>query len=438
MKKSFVKNVVTKSGSEEGITLIALIITIVVLLILAGVTLNLTLGERGIFNIAKKAGENYTNASEKELADLDNLLESFEKEEKLPENTKDTQAGTKVAYPEGWLSVTPSYVREADGKEIKTSEVVATVDAISDGTGNTIPVPKGFYYVGGTIESGVVISDNPHDKNKYASAEKAPNGVVPAGAIYNADGTVKQIYDENGNRKEGITEEEANTAIVGKQFVWIPCSEENYTKIESFPTNVTGNWDRSTNRAEIVQIQKYGGFYIGRFEAGANNITFAGDKTLKTPTGTSGWLNSNYTKDKVTGGKIETKPGEIPYYHADYYTAVEMSNRMYTTSTVTSGLMTGTMWDVVMKYITKTSDYSDLTNTRWGNYKEDTGLTYEQGRGKYIVVDSSNGIESGSFVTSDTAHHYGIRTTGFSDGARKNNIYDLAGNLWEWTRGNVL
>ena len=183
-----------------------------------------------------------------------------------------------------------------------------------------------------------------------------------------------------------------------------------------------------------MQIQKYGGFYIGRFEAGTSDITFAGDKTLETPTGTSSWANENYTKDKVIGGKITTKPGEIPYYHSDYYTAVEMSNRMYTTNTVISGLMTGTMWDATMKYISKTSDYSDVKNTPWGNYNTDTGLTYEQGRGRYIVVNSSNGVESGSFATSDTTYHYGIRTTGFSDGARKNNIYDLAGNLNEWTQ----
>ena len=153
---------------------------------------------------------------------------------------------------------------------------------------------------------------------------------------------------------------------------------------------------------------------------------------MQIPTGTSSWQNSNYTKDKVTGGKIATKAGEIPYYHADYYTAVEMSKGMYKNNYVRSGLITGTMWDAVMKYISKASDYSDIKNTPWGNYSTNTGLTYETGR--YIGVNSSSGVESGSFVTSDTAHHYGIRTTGFSDGARKNNIYDLAGNLWEWTQ----
>ena len=49
--------------NTKGITLIALVITIIVLIILAGVTINLTLGENGIFNKAKYAKEEYLNAT---------------------------------------------------------------------------------------------------------------------------------------------------------------------------------------------------------------------------------------------------------------------------------------------------------------------------------------------------------------------------------------
>ncbi len=58
---------------EKGITLIALIITIIIMLILAGVVINLAIGENGLFKIAKQAGKNYTNAEAKELADLNNI-----------------------------------------------------------------------------------------------------------------------------------------------------------------------------------------------------------------------------------------------------------------------------------------------------------------------------------------------------------------------------
>ncbi len=157
-----------------------------------------------------------------------------------------------VSLPSGWITKTPAKVRTPDGKEVIGTQIVATVDAVSDGKNNTIPVPKGFYYVGGTIESGVVISDDKRDQNKYASQTKAPGGAVPAGAIYNADGTVKE--------ENQITEEEKDKVIYGNQFVWIPCTEANYQK-QDFGLTDTKQWDISTNRAEIVQIQKYGGFY---------------------------------------------------------------------------------------------------------------------------------------------------------------------------------
>ena len=62
-----------KRLNNRGITLISLVITIIVLLILAGVTLNLTLGDKGIFSIAKKAAQNYTQKQEEELAALDDF-----------------------------------------------------------------------------------------------------------------------------------------------------------------------------------------------------------------------------------------------------------------------------------------------------------------------------------------------------------------------------
>ena len=63
--------------NKKGITLIALIITIIIMLILAGVVLTLTLGDHGIFKTAQEAVKNYVNAEENELSMLnafDNLV----------------------------------------------------------------------------------------------------------------------------------------------------------------------------------------------------------------------------------------------------------------------------------------------------------------------------------------------------------------------------
>ena len=62
-----------KLKEEIGITLISLIITVIVLLILAGVTINLIIGENGIFKIAENAGKNYMEAQDRELAQIANF-----------------------------------------------------------------------------------------------------------------------------------------------------------------------------------------------------------------------------------------------------------------------------------------------------------------------------------------------------------------------------
>lgn len=64
---------------QKGITLVALVITIIVLLILAGVTITLTLGENGIFKTAEKAGENYTQAQRDELEGLNSFQNTLDR-----------------------------------------------------------------------------------------------------------------------------------------------------------------------------------------------------------------------------------------------------------------------------------------------------------------------------------------------------------------------
>lgn len=66
-----------KSKQSKGITLIALVITIIVLLILAGITISLTVGQRGILERAGEAGRNYQEAEKQEGKELDKLYSSI-------------------------------------------------------------------------------------------------------------------------------------------------------------------------------------------------------------------------------------------------------------------------------------------------------------------------------------------------------------------------
>ena len=424
----------SKLKNQKAITLISLIVTIVILIILAGITISMTVGDNGIITRAREASNLYINAQEKEQAEINVLAEQLANGEtgsdgnKLPENTKNTEAGTEVKLEPGWGTENVSYIRTKDGSEVKNVTKVSTVYAISVGEGNTVPVPKGFYYVGGTLSSGVVISDNKADKNKYAGIED-----VPAGVIYNSDGTVKQ--------EANLTEEEKKTVILGNQFVWIPCEASEYKKIDWGKANAT--WETQTSGSELTQIQKYGGFYIGRYEAGTSNITLSTGINFAAQNTASDWQNDNFSirdgLNHTVTGTITTKAGEVPYYHSDYFTALKLSNNMYNTNYVNSSLVTGTMWDIMMKYIAN-GDNTVVTSSKWGNCNNtSTNVKYTAGIGRYATVDSSSGAMSSgrmtsSFIKSDGSYHYGMKTTAISEDVKKKNLYDVAGNLFEWTQ----
>ena len=473
-----------KEKSIKGITLVALVITIVILLILAGISIQ-AITNTGLFANAKRASEEskYANAEEKvkmavmasydENASLnkdllkDNLnkidginpkvrevewdlkvnVDSYEftiteygtvtyvgknEQEKLPENNKDNpqDAGKEVALKDSWKIQTARHVKTNDGSEVTEVEKVSTVYAISVGNGESVPVPYGFYYVGGSINTGVIISDNEADK-----------------------------YDGKTDK----TTHEYATKLKGNQFVWIPCTINEYTKIDFGMQNMA-SWDRETNTAEKEQIEKYGGFYVGRYEAGVStldettntfkdSVTFSNNASLfnsvTAGTGINGWgwqnydfiargkviTDSNYP-NKATGNIVE-KANSIPYYHADYYTALEMSERLYNNNLyVQSGLITGTQWDMMMKFLSDYANYSDIKSTQWGNY-DNVSLT--DLRGYYTNVSTSNGSTDGfkvasSLTTDSETGLYVLLTTGSTEQVLRKGLYDVAGNLWEWTQ----
>ncbi len=329
--------------------------------------------------------------------------------EELPENEKGIEAGERVQLEENWQG---------------ESQAKTTVYAVSDGEGNTIPIPKGFYYVGGTIKTGVVISDSSTDKNK---GKDSSNGDV-------------------------------TKDLVGNQFVWIPCEEKDYQKYDWGDKYKNNTWDENTPEEEKAKVVKYGGFYVARYEAGTSEVTLTNGKKIgQEKLETTNWQSDSYIISKTTSNsKPTSKAGEIPYYHADYETSKEMSERMYNNSNyVSSDLITGTQWDVMLNYISDETDksldnasidekYTDLkANCNWGNY-QDTNLTNCDG--KYCTFDVNDGSMTSLWIdntkkSNKNENNRTLLTTGSTDGnvkesiqgVKKKNLYDVAGNLWEWT-----
>ncbi len=402
----------------SGITLISLVITIIILIILAGISINLILGENGLFNKAREATQKFSEAQKEEEKALAELEMEIKDNENLPEITKETPAGTQVKLPNEWIPTD------------ETEKI--SVRAIATGEGDKVPVPKGFYYVGGTVESGVVISDDPKDKDKYANytQTKEVKEGIPTGVAYNNDGTVNVEQSE----------------LKGNQFVWIPVKIEDYTKVTWTKEDGTKysnvEWDQQPLDSELTQIKKYGGFYIGRYEAGTSNIKLSTKVDFAKANTANNMQNEEFSIRKelnhTATGNITCKAGEIPYYHADYFTALELCNRMYQTAYVQSGLVTGTMWDAMITFIANGNNNIVTTESYWGNYnKEDSEhIQYVTGQGRYSAVKRDSGSND-AFIVADGQYHYGIRTTASTEGVKQKNLYDVAGNLWEWTNEKV-
>lgn len=395
-----------KRRNEKGITLVALVVTIIVLIILAGVSINALIGENGLISRAKLAKEQYTNATIDEQEKLNELEAQLAMGQKpgLPEITTDTEVGVQVKLPDKWATETGRYISTSTGLEVTSATKVATVYAVSIGGGECVPVPYGFYYVGGNLDTGVIISDNEADKY---------------------DGTTDK------------TTYEYTTSLQGNQFVWIPCTTNSsdtsktlYTKTSWGKQNA--NWDNTTPKAELSQIEKYSGFYVGRYEAG-----LASDMTEFTTNQTHTGSNQVYNQYKTP----QSKAGLVPWNFVDWTHSKANAESMYNNNYVSSGLITGTQWDVIlntMKSKAGLSD-SDITNSNsWGNYKNKQ-LTFT-GRKAVASHNGSNWILApfGTQTTDGTKGTYSgnggeLLTTGASTTTQKYHIFDIAGNLWEWT-----
>ena len=369
--------------SNKAITLVALIITIIILLILAGVSLSMILGENGLINKAQSSVNAYQQAALNEQ----NLLQSIEDymgNYGLPDNTPTTPAGTHVKPPVKWLGT--------------------IVDAVADGKGNTFPVPKSFYYVGGDYTNGVIISDDPAD-----------------------------AYDGTTDK----TTWEYTTSLVGNQFVWIPCTEEEYHKTNWGSIYASNIYDAESGAgAEMTQVVKYGGFYVARYEAGlADTIAEHTENQIKN--------NSNNPRYNVEGIP-KSKAGNLPWIFITQVNSKKNAEKMYGNNDyVTSGLITGTQWDVMLNKFIGTTNANKVTfaeanmknSNNWGNYFG-CNLKYT---GRYATLFQNNNnwyLSTWSTKQTNAIINANVRTE-YTIGASKSteayHTYDVAGNVWEWT-----
>ncbi len=335
--------------NTKGITLIALVVTVIVLIILAGVSISLVLGENGIINKAKKAKENTELAKTEEETILNELAKQIE---------EGTSGGTTN------LPVEKSEIEKSrDAGTYMTAQTT-----LKDSNGNLIKVPQGFKIAedsGINVTEGIVIEDN--DIIEGIGNNRGNQYVwIPVGTgIKKADGTTVDITLGRYTFADGTNDKDSNGVVLTKGTPILQQSADNYTQevvISSYykelATSGTGVASEGTNALNITalnlegfvdSVKANGGYYIARYEASY---------------GTDGKANSKVSNSFIdTSGTAPTTEGTL-WNNITQIDAVTAASRgLYTT--VTTDLMNSYAWDTAIVYIQNFSgdtDYSYQTN----------------------------------------------------------------------------
>ena len=365
---------------NQGITLIALVITIIVLLILAGVAIAMLSGENGILRKAAEAKTRTDESQANEMGELVDLEILMEESTGNLKNVKD--------YPKD---------KKVEGKKVK----------LQDDNGDTIVIPVGFKIKGDSpteVKKGIVVvaPDNSEfvwvpvkDSSKMFGVNAEGNKL---GKLYNfteddkytannwveTSGIMSWI-DENGNREpdyllsvsdgDAVTGDNTKGIELLKSIIGL--KEENGDILTQWKTQLQNEFN---NMAKYVEKNK--GFYIGRYETSLN-------ETSKNAQSISG-INS------ATAGS-----GSANTWYGLYQKEKEYSQQDKLKDVVGSSMI----WE---------SQYEQM-------------LIWMLENGIDIISESPTNLEGVKTVSNKT------RTTGAEEKDNLNNIYDLLGNSYEWT-----
>ena len=366
-EKTDVNKNFTKLTQKRGISLIVLIVTIIVIIILAAAVI-LTITKNNPVSSAKEATfkEDMTSIQDELSMYLSKKYTddptSFDKSNvNLSGDAMVTELPSTKKYKDKVLVVEGNLIlnnRKVNSDEKKWfNEVIGNTSNVKEEWQDSIasvkdgvPIPIGFTYKEGTKDTGLV------------------------------------IHDEKGN-----------------EFVWVPATESTYVKDTSFHSyqNITPTGDDTLPNGitdETADVKKYGGFYIGRYEAGVSeNQTTIDGKSSST--------------SNVEGTPV-SKKGAIVWTCINYTNAKKNAENMIANDYVQTGLLTGTAWDTTCHWIedslSSINKSANLKDSKYyGNYSDSLAPANENSRTK--------------------------RTAGFNENWKTKNIYDLAGNVWEWT-----
>ena len=261
-------------------------------------------------------------------------------------------------------------------------------------------LPTGFTQVKGTtLKNGLTIQDS--TGNQYVWVE-----VPKAERVYKTAGVgIKEFTDEEYTKIENDLHTYTNDYRNGIS------NKDEYYSDEA--TGLTSDQYAELKKTMLKSVYQNGGFYIGKYETGIESAPKTSSSSTA-PTETPVIKQNAYPYNYVTCIQAQTLASNM-----------ESGNH-------TSSLMFGVQWDLVLKYLeTKGTSQADLkeNSTNFGNYNNNLwNITNEN------LKYAPNGSGWTSATEKAKISNSGILlSTGASDDFCKQGIYDLAGNVCEWT-----
>jgi len=388
--ENFMKNKSIKN--KGGITLIALVITIIVLLILAAISITMLTGDNSILKRAVDAKER-TGIAEIEEQKRLTMLEAASNVNGENYSGVKIPAGYAATKKEGESTVDEGLViTDSEGNEYVWIEVP------NDGTG---PVYTAV-------------------KNEEENSDKYYEEIAKALRAYCTKDAKGGDLIKDGTISDGMY---GKTSTYGYTDVWYDGNgklegDSGSNKEDKAGCGLTNNEYKELYKKMLKSVYINGGFWIGRYEAGTTSPR--GDKN-----------------DPIEGLKAESKKDLYPINYVKCFQAQILASKASSSASVSSSLMFGIQWDLVLRFLSNKGVETALLNNNsetWENYKLEYPLSQSTAHG-YKGIYASNKLTWSEIENEYT--HNGTENIALSTGATernmKKNIYDLAGNMYEWT-----
>ena len=359
--------------------------------------------KNGIIQKSKDARREYGQAKAKEQEDLSNLSDMIDEATgkvtlaKVPVGTKASKNGTingeagdsnNPTIPKGYIPIDTATSTWGDGSTAPSQDSVDHGLVIKDEKNNE--------WVWVPVDSATLAT-----MYEESSDEKTLCGTTGETAVKTKLYSKTITIGTDSNKKTMSRTTSGTTAapycrepdlVVGSDGASYDAKDTYYKTILGFESKekIAEAFVDDYNEM-IASIGQYGGFYIGRYELSEAGVQ----------------------KDKATLTKTN-------WY--DLYNACR-SSKLQASDKVKTQMIWGCQWDVTMNWLissgAKTSNEVNKDSSSWGNYKDST-------ENAKVTVTEDDGT---------TTNKYGSKqNTGYSEYWKANNIYDLAGNCYEWTQ----